>query len=197
MDEVVRRAIAKWPNVPAVYEWLSLDRRGRWLLRGESIDNPVVTAFIARNYEHDNRGQWYFQNGPQRVFVDLEYTPIVVRVAGDSRFFTHTDRPVSTIDGAWIDESGRMLIATEHGPALVDDRDIELFWSMVSTGGTTCLDEDHVIAAMEELQRGGVADLRIQFAGKTLALRPIASADVPTRFGFIPHPRPTDPAPCT
>ena len=196
MDEVVRRAIAKWPNVPAVYEWLSLDRRGRWLLRGESIDNPVVTGFIARNYEHDNRGRWYFQNGPQRVFVDLEYTPIVVRVADNSRVLTHTDRPVSTIDGAWIDETGRMLIATDHGPALVDDRDIELFWSMVSTGGASALDEDQLIAAIEELQRGGVADLRIQYAGKTLALRPIASADVPTRFGFIPHPRSTDPTPC-
>jgi hypothetical protein len=195
MDEAVKRAIAKWPNVPAVYEWLSLDRRGRWLLRGESIDNPAVTAFIARNYEHDAHGQWYFQNGPQRVFVDLEYTPIVVRVADDSRLFTHTGRPVSVIDGAWIDESGRMLVATEHGPALVDDRDIELFWSAVSED-TSRLDEDQVIAAIEELQRGGSADLRIQYAGKTVALRPIVAAEVATRFGFIAHPRSTDPSPC-
>jgi hypothetical protein len=195
MDEAVKRAIAKWPDVPAVYEWLSLDRRGRWLLRGASIDNPAVTAFIARNYEHDAHGQWYFQNGPQRVFVDLEYTPIVVRLADDSRLFTHTGRPVSVIDGAWIDESGRMLVATEHGPALVDDRDIELFWSAVSED-TSRLDEDQVIAAIEELQRGGSADLRIQYAGKTVALRPIVAAEVATRFGFIAHPRSTDPSPC-
>ena len=60
MDEAVRRAINKWPNVPAVYGWLALDRRGRWLLRGEPIANPVITAFIARNYERDTLGQWYF-----------------------------------------------------------------------------------------------------------------------------------------
>ena len=197
MDEVVRRAIAKWPNVPAVYEWLALDRRGRWLLRGESIDNPVVTAFIARNYEHDPRGQWYFQNGPQRVFVDLEYTPIVVRVADDSGILTHTGRRVCAIDGAWIDESGRMLIATEHGPALVDDRDIESFWSIVAAGGASVDDDDQVIAAIEELQRGGVADLRIHYGGKTLPLKPIASAAVPTSLGFIAHPRPAAQPPCT
>ena len=28
MDESVIRALAKWPNVPAVYGWLSLSRRG-------------------------------------------------------------------------------------------------------------------------------------------------------------------------
>lgn len=197
MDEVVRRALAKWPNVPAVYGWLSLDRRGRWLLRGESIDNPVVTGFIARNYEHDACGRWYFQNGPQRVFVDLEYTPIVVRAAGESRLLTHTDRPVSAIDGAWIDECGRMLVKTEHGPALIDDRDIESFWSTAAAPETSGLDEDQLIAAMEELQRGGDADLRIRYAGSTIALQPIAAADVPARFGFIAHPRSPEQAECT
>ena len=33
MDPIVRRAIARWPNVPAVYGWLKLDRRGRWSVR--------------------------------------------------------------------------------------------------------------------------------------------------------------------
>src|SRR5262245_12573859 len=104
MDEAVRRAIAKWPNVPAVYGWLSLDRRGRWLLRGEHIDNPAITAFIARNYEHDASGRWFFQNGPQRVFVDLDYTPIIVRIGDRSRLVTHTEREVGAIGSAWIDE---------------------------------------------------------------------------------------------
>src|ERR1051326_6893112 len=29
MDEIVARSLAKWPNVPAVYGWLALDRRGK------------------------------------------------------------------------------------------------------------------------------------------------------------------------
>ena len=34
MDETVIRAMAKWPDVPAVWGWLSLDRRGVWKLKG-------------------------------------------------------------------------------------------------------------------------------------------------------------------
>jgi hypothetical protein len=32
--------------------------------------------FIQRNYDHDAQGQWFFQNGPQRVYVELEATPM-------------------------------------------------------------------------------------------------------------------------
>ena len=55
MDESVLQAIAKWPNVPAVYGWLELDRRGRWLIKGDRIANPAVTGFIGRNYAADER----------------------------------------------------------------------------------------------------------------------------------------------
>ena len=77
MDPIVIQAMAKWPNVPNVYGWLTLDRRGNWLIKGDRISNPGVVAFIGRNYGADEQGRWYFQNGPQRVFVTLEYAPYV------------------------------------------------------------------------------------------------------------------------
>ena len=80
MDEMVARSLAKWPNVPAVYGWLALDRRGNWLIKGERIANRALREFIARNYEADERGCWFFQNGPQRVFVVLDFAPFVYRV---------------------------------------------------------------------------------------------------------------------
>jgi hypothetical protein len=83
MDDIVKQAIAKWPNVPAVFGWLGLDRRGEWLIKGERISNPMVAACINRNYEHDAAGRWFFQNGPQRVFVALDYTPLVYRIGWD------------------------------------------------------------------------------------------------------------------
>src|SRR5262245_10851898 len=79
MDDAVVRAMAKWPNVPNVYGWLNLDRRGNWMIKGDRIANEGVTAFIGRNYAPDEQGRWYFQNGPQRVFVTLDYTPFVIR----------------------------------------------------------------------------------------------------------------------
>ncbi len=86
MDEIVSRSMLKWPDVPAVYGWLSLDRRGNWAIktaggRFERIANAAVREFIGRNYAADAGGRWYFQNGPQRVFVALDYTPWVYRLA--------------------------------------------------------------------------------------------------------------------
>ena len=80
VDEIVLRGMAKWPNVPAVYGWLSLDRRGNWRIKGERIANAGISAFIGRNYGQDNEGRWFFQNGPQRVYVALDYTPFVYRI---------------------------------------------------------------------------------------------------------------------
>src|SRR5262249_54628790 len=128
MDDLVLRGIAKWPDVPAVYGWLSLDRRGHWLLTGERIANPAVTAFIRRNYEPDERGCWFFQNGPQRVFVHLDYTPLVLRTVGTAEdapeLETHTGKRLASVHGAWLDEDGSLLLATDLGLGLVDDRDL-------------------------------------------------------------------------
>ena len=98
-------AIAKWPNVPACYEWLSLDRRGDWRLQGERVSHRGLIDFMNRQYGVDERGAWFVQNGPQRVFVDLAATPWVFRRQGDE-FFAHTGQPVGEIRQLFIDESG-------------------------------------------------------------------------------------------
>jgi len=92
MDEIVARGMARWPNVPAVYGWLQLDRRGNWRIKGEKVPNQALREFIARNYQADERGCWYFQNGPQRVFVELAYAPLVLHYEG-AGLFDHCARP--------------------------------------------------------------------------------------------------------
>lgn len=122
MDEAVLRSMAKWPNVPDVYGWLSLDRRGNWLLKGERIGNAALREFISRNYRADARGRWYFQNGPQRVFVALAYTPLVVHYEGEA-ILDHCGR-VFAATQAMLDEEGSVLLLGEPGIALLDDRDL-------------------------------------------------------------------------
>ena len=122
MDAVVAQAMAKWPNVPAVYGWLALDRRGNWLIKGERITNPALREFIARNYEADGEGRWYFQNGPQRVYVSLAYTPLVVHHEGEA-LFDHCARPFAA-ECTYLDDEGSVLVESGGLIALVDDRDL-------------------------------------------------------------------------
>jgi hypothetical protein len=123
MDEIVARSMARWPNVPAVYGWLSLDRRGGWRIKGERIGNGALREFIGRNYLADERGCWFFQNGPQRVFVELAYTPLVVHYEGDA-LLDHCARPFLS-RSLLQDEEGSVLVEGEGAIALLDDRDLE------------------------------------------------------------------------
>jgi hypothetical protein len=125
MDEIVVRSLAKWPNVPAVYGWLDLDRRGNWLIKGERIGNRALREFIARNYAADEGGCWFFQNGPQRVFVTLAYTPLVMHYEGES-LLDHCGRPTQALE-TFLDDEGSVLIRGERGIGLLDDRDLERY----------------------------------------------------------------------
>lgn len=184
--------MAKWPSVPAVYGWLRLDRRGDWWIRNERVGNPAITAFIGRNYAHDDRGRWFFQNGPQRVFVTLDYAPFVFRVTGTEggplELVTHTGRAIRAVSGAWIDEDGALLLATGPDMGVVDDRDLARLvpWFIDADGST--LPEDVLGELMERLQQGRPGPLWLKFRDTTLSIGPIRFAEVPARFGFVRDP---------
>ena len=61
MDDIVKAAIAKWPNVPAVFGWLSLNGRGNWRIKDDPIENEAINEFIGRNYMNDGCGNWFFR----------------------------------------------------------------------------------------------------------------------------------------
>ena len=125
MDPAVARSMAKWPNVPAVYGWLALDRRGNWRIKGERISNSALREFIARNYDADAQGRWYFQNGPQRVYVSLAYAPFVAHHEGEALFDQCGERiePQQVL----VDDEGSILIEGGRSIALLDDRDLERY----------------------------------------------------------------------
>ena len=125
MDDIVKQAMVKWPNVPAVYGWLELDRRGNWRIKGERIGNAALREFIARNYAADERGRWFFQNGPQRVYVALAYTPFVFHYQGE-RLFDQCGAPAEALE-TWLDDEGSVLIRAPQGVGLLDDRDLERY----------------------------------------------------------------------
>jgi hypothetical protein len=150
MDDIVRQAIAKWPNVPNCYGWLGLDARGNWYMRddqaqaagpfaassteagapasrgkGSLLRHEKLIDFIARNYESDASGQWFFQNGPQCVYVELQATPLIWRIDPAPGFAVsaHTGRPAS-VQRCVVDEAGRLYLQTDLGFGLVHTLDM-------------------------------------------------------------------------
>ncbi|MCK6395863.1 DUF2946 family protein [Zoogloea sp.] len=171
MDEAVRLALAKWPNVPSCTGWLRLSRRGEWRVPEGPIRHAGLNAFIGRNYLATADGRWFFQNGPQQVFVSLDYTPVILRLANDTQLETHTGLPADTVSEAWLDEDGSLLLGSEHGIALLDDRDLAAFCTRLE-GDLETPD----------------APVSLNWAGCRIPVGRIARADVASRFGFIPEP---------
>jgi hypothetical protein len=184
--------MAKWPDVPAVYGWLSLDRRGNWRIKGERIANPGLNAFISRNYGHDDEGRWFFQNGPQRVFVTLDYTPFVYRIihaaGAPLALECHTGKPVAVVRRGGLDETGTVLLETEHGIGLVHDRDLGQLLSCLSGDNGNPLDNTALAEAMESFQQQRPAPLWFRFRDGRVRIEPVRSGEVPARFGFVPRP---------
>ena len=187
MDEMVIRAMAKWPNVPAVSGWLSLDRRGEWKLRGESIPNRAAVDFISRNYSSDRQGRWFFQNGPQRVFVDLDYTPWVYALDAQGALITQTGRPCGAVESVWLDEEGIMILVGEPGPGIVDDRDLMTLSERLLDAHDVPVTDELVVAFVAS-RPGSEPGLWIEHDGNRVRVRRIDSGQVAERLGFDPHP---------
>lgn len=143
MDDIVKAALAKWPHVPDCYGWLGLDARGQWFMRddptqaagpfagpgstpasrGSLLKHDKLIEFIARNYESDQSGRWFFQNGPQRVYVELQAAPLILRIGADFSVVAHTGQQ-ARIQRCIIDEHGRLYLETDSGLGLVHTQDM-------------------------------------------------------------------------
>jgi Protein of unknown function (DUF2946) len=171
MDEIVKAALKKWPNVPACRGWLALDARGDWYMRddrvqaagsfpqvkGSRIRHDKLLEFIHRNYARDDDGAWFFQNGPQRVYVELEAAPFIWRVAArDGALTSHSGSPAS-YRSAWLDQAGRLFLDTDIGFGLVHTQDMHEAARAVESG--------------------------------TWRPQPMSHDEMPRRFGFVPSPQ--------
>jgi len=191
VDDIVRQAMAKWPNVPNCFGWLALDRRGQWRMRnefaqqhklsGDPIRHAPLIDFIVRNYARDDAGRWFFQNGPQRVFVELEYTPWIVRLAPDgvAPAFTTTTGAAFTPTGCFADELGNVLLSghvagfdADETIALLHDHDLEPFSTLAQWNGNAC----------------GAALGTLAVGDRTFDIELTHSADIARRYGFVQHP---------
>lgn len=146
MDAAVIDAMQKWPNVPAVSGYISLDQSGHWRHHpagdanqhpeqvGERIAHQGLLAFFNRNYQGDEQGRWFIQNGPQRVYVRLDAAPLIVSLAQDQiHLQDHTGHTVEAIQAWYISAEGRLYLRTSAGPALLAGRDVPALLEQLRT----------------------------------------------------------------
>lgn len=193
MDEIVRQAMAKWPNVPHCHGWLALDARGAFRMRdeaaqaanaaGDVIRHPSLLSFIHRNYLHDERGAWYFQNGPQRVYVELEATPFIARTDPAQGFVTHDGLPLAPIEAGWITQDGRLVLQGAGKVAMVDDRDLSECLPLLRLDGKA-LDDGLLLDWLESMQ----GELQLEVGGRLIAVRPLRAVSLGEQFGFVASP---------
>ena len=184
MDELVVRGIQKWPNVPSVFGWLSLDERGRWRLDGGLVRNRRTIAAINRNYLCDGGGRWYYQNGPQRAYVDLNYTPWIYLLDGKGGLTTHTGLVTRKVKSCWLDDEYHLLLQTEHGIGQVGDHDLGVVLDNVANSDGEPADWIDIEKAVHSY----TSELYLHW-GVALPIGIIARATVASRFGFIERPR--------
>ena len=196
MDAIVEQALLKWPNVPHCYGWLALDARGNWRMRnehaqahdlpGDKITQPSLRSFINRNYTSDQQGHWYFQNGPQRVYVDLEVTPYIAHTEPAYGFVLQTGAKMSEMDAAWLSDQGRLFLQGDDKFAMLDDRDLAQCLADLLLNGESVADEK-LMMWLEQHGAGGA--LSLQLKGKKIPVNYIEEAAITEQFKFIRVPR--------
>jgi hypothetical protein len=161
-------------------------------LPGQVIRHQSLNEFISRNYARDTQGKYFFQNGPQRVFITLDATPWIVRMIPSDQgvqLLTQCQSPLEPT-AALSDENGNIYIVgnitqtvyeasdraqskleTTEGIALLHDHDLDLFSELATLKEEAC-------------SFGGSWN----WHGKQLPLDPIHSSELANRFQFVPKP---------
>jgi len=183
------RAMKIWPDVPACYDWLSLDQRGVWRLRGEPVVHQGLTAFLSRHYARDEDGNHFVQNGPQRVFVKLDYTPWVLRLSSEGTLQTHTGEAVQEIRRAAFDDEGNFLVEIPAGIALLCDRDLPAILGCVRLADGTAAD-DATLLDVIALPPGTVSQLIFTWQTRDYPILALRRDEMARRFGFVASPQP-------
>ncbi|MCP1676822.1 hypothetical protein J2T57_003995 [Natronocella acetinitrilica] len=188
MDDRVRRAMARWPDVPHLYGWLRLDERGRWWLRDSLVRNQALFDYIGRNYDVDERGCWYFQNGPQRGYVALDYTPWVLHLDNSGMLRFQTGAEARLTGTALIDDEGNLLLVTQRGPGVVAGEGL----AAMIDGLRDLQGETIPLETLEQaINDQNLQALSLHWNSERVPLEFIHRADVPRRFAFNPSPTPT------
>jgi hypothetical protein len=161
-------------------------------LPGNVIQHAALNEFIGRNYAHDSLGRYFFQNGPQRVFITLDATPWIARMIpseGAYRLLTQCGTEMKP-HSALSDEKGNIYITGLISQSLSDQIDGTAFTKTESLSVALLHDHDLDLFSEQSKVQEDACSFKgsWQWGGKDLPIEPIHSEELSHRFHFIKAP---------
>ena len=161
-------------------------------LPGQVITHRTLNEFISRNYACDSLGRYFFQNGPQRVFITLDATPWIARITPSENGLKLLTQCNNTIEasGALSDENGNVYIVGKVSQPIYQQENKGSFAK--EDCQTVALLHDHDLDHFSQLAK--LYEEACSFGGswewqeKRLPLDPIHSEELAVRFHFIARP---------
>ena len=202
MDGQVLRSLIKWPNVPHCFGWLALDRRGQWRMRdefaqanqlaGSVIQHTALNEFISRNYACDSLGRYFFQNGPQKVFITLDATPWIARIIPNEdglQLLSQCGTKIKPVS-ALSDENGNIYITGLIPQSRSNENNSAVFDTTESLSVALLHDHDLVLFSNQSKVIEDACSFKgsWQWNGQTLPIEPIHSIELGERFHFVKVP---------
>jgi Protein of unknown function (DUF2946) len=202
MDQATIQAIGKWPQVPDCFGWLSFDKRGEWRIQnefaqknnlpGEVIKHIGFKEYIQSHLARDEKGFHFFQNGPQRVFINFAYTPWIIRFypLENGRWelkntFGETVKP----SGCYIDELNQISFAADFEIELLQSNGHFIRTKVPSLG----LLHDHdleIFSSFAKIFQSSCGSIGEFLWHEKIDIEPIHSKDISKTFNFVQTPKP-------
>jgi hypothetical protein len=199
VDDSTLSSIAKWPNVPYCYGWLLLDRRGSFRIRneyaqknqlqGDVIQHAGLCESIKKHICLDEHQQYFYQNGPQRVYITFAYSPYVARILPNQEhrwiLRNHLDQEI-TPTRCFLDEKGNVLLECVV-PITRCIKETELRFVEIQHR-TVALLHDHDLNIFSELSNMDFSSCGtlgvFQWHGVEIPIEPIMGKDLNKEFQF-------------
>jgi len=161
-------------------------------LAGNVIGHVALNEFISRNYAHDSLGRYFFQNGPQRVFITLDATPYITRIIPTEsglQLLTQCGTEIKP-QSALSDEKGNIYITGLIQQSLSDQIDGAAFTKTESLSVALLHDHDLDLFSDQSKVIEDACSFRgsWQWQGNQLPIEPLHSAELASRFNFVKIP---------
>lgn len=200
MDQALIQSLQKWPHVPSCFGWLYFGRRGEWRIQneyaqqyqllGETITHSGFKHYIESNLGRDSAGNHFFQNGPQRVFIQFAYSPWVVRfyplADGHWQLRTTFGQPI-TPTACFLDEQSHISFEAEFEIPIFAENHTSSISKIRSIG----LLHDHdleIFSAFAKIYQNSCGSLgEFLWQGK-MSIEPIHTKDMQRLFQYVKKP---------